>query len=109
HLRRAQRTLNLDDRDLVVEETPDDALAREDVVQRVRQAIGTLTDHHRKVITLVDMEGMSYAEVAEALEIRVGTVMSRLARARAQLRERLRDELSGNTATAGTARLRRVR
>ena len=52
---------------------------------RVRQAMGTLPEDQRVVLTLVAIEGYSYKAAAEALEIPVGTVMSRLARARSKL------------------------
>jgi RNA polymerase sigma-70 factor, ECF subfamily len=44
---------------------------------------------HRQVILLVDLEGMTYAEAAGVLEVPVGTVMSRLSRAREDLRRRI--------------------
>jgi RNA polymerase sigma-70 factor (ECF subfamily) len=65
----------------------------------------------RQVMTLVDLEGFTYAEAAEVLEIPVGTVMSRLNRARTALRERLgdmREELC-KTEEAAAPRLRRVK
>lgn len=52
---------------------------------RVRQAMGTLPDDQRAVLALVAIEGYSYKAAAETLEIPVGTVMSRLARARSKL------------------------
>ncbi len=56
---------------------------------RVRAAIARLPLGQRQVVTLVDLEGCSYAEVGEALAVPIGTVMSRLFRARAALRELL--------------------
>ena len=50
-------------------------------------ALGKLDEQHRTVVVLRDIEGMSYAEIAETLEIELGTVKSRLSRARANLRE----------------------
>ena len=50
-------------------------------------ALSKLDEHHRAVVVLRDIEGMSYPEIAEALEIQLGTVKSRLSRARANLRE----------------------
>jgi RNA polymerase sigma-70 factor (ECF subfamily) len=55
----------------------------------VRQSIARLPLAQRQVVILIDLEGCSYAAVGEALEIPIGTVMSRLCRARAALRERL--------------------
>ncbi|MAF47049.1 MAG: sigma-70 family RNA polymerase sigma factor [Rhodospirillales bacterium] len=51
------------------------------------RALGELPDDQRHVILLVGLEDMSYQETADVLEIPVGTVMSRLARARAKLRQ----------------------
>ena len=50
-------------------------------------ALGKLDEQQRTVVVLRDIEGMSYAEIAETLEIELGTVKSRLSRARANLRE----------------------
>lgn len=51
----------------------------------VREAIALLPDEQRSVLGLVTIEGLSYKEAAEILEVPVGTVMSRLARARLRL------------------------
>ena len=55
----------------------------------VRQAIASLPRHHRAVLVLFDLEGLSYHEIAETLKINVGTVKSRLNRARLALKEKL--------------------
>lgn len=60
-------------------------LLREDLVR----AIDELPDVYRAVVVLVDVRGLAYREVAELLEVPVGTVRSRLARGRARLQERL--------------------
>ncbi|RMG34718.1 MAG: RNA polymerase sigma factor [Gammaproteobacteria bacterium] len=73
----------------VSEETPEEAADRSQLVQRTRAAIATLRDDHRQIITLVDLAGFSYADTATILDVPVGTVMSRLSRARANLRDRL--------------------
>ncbi|MBW3662751.1 MAG: sigma-70 family RNA polymerase sigma factor [Actinobacteria bacterium] len=52
-------------------------------------ALKRLSDDHRAVIALVDIDGLSYREAAEVLDIPIGTVMSRLHRARNKLRTRL--------------------
>jgi RNA polymerase sigma-70 factor (ECF subfamily) len=53
-----------------------------EIVTHVRTAIATLPAEQRQVISLVDLDGLPYCQVAEALEIPIGTVMSRLHRAR---------------------------
>lgn len=70
---------------------PDDDYEQNQVVRRVREAIGRLPTGQRQVITLVDLEECSYAEVAAILGIPIGTVMSRLSRARIALREMLQE------------------
>ncbi len=57
----------------------------------MRRALDCLSPEHRAVIVLIGMEQMSYQEAAEVLDIPLGTVMSRLTRARARLRELLSD------------------
>jgi len=63
------------------------------------RAIDSLQLEHREVLLLVALEGLSYREIAAALDIPIGTVMSRLARARAQLRGRL-DQVDGRIPAA---------
>ena len=60
-----------------------DKLLREDL----DRALASLPEHHRVVVVLSDLEELSYGEIAEALGIPVGTVRSRLARARAALQK----------------------
>ena len=55
----------------------------------VADAFDRLPERHREVVRLVDLDGLSYAEAAEILGIPTGTVMSRLHRARARMRDRL--------------------
>lgn len=57
--------------------------------QRIQEAFDALAESHREVLLLADVEGLRYREIAIALEIPIGTVMSRLSRARAQMRESL--------------------
>lgn len=58
-------------------------------MQCVRRALGGLSEKHRQVIVLSAGIGLSYEDIAQALGIRIGTVRSRLSRARQQLRELL--------------------
>jgi len=70
---------------------PEETHAESQLVGRVRRAVAALPMGQRQVITLVDLEQMAYSETAEALGIPVGTVMSRLSRARQSLRELLHE------------------
>jgi RNA polymerase sigma-70 factor (ECF subfamily) len=70
---------------------PEKQLLCEDRKQSVRQAVEELPVALREVIVLRELEGLSYKEIAAIAEIPQGTVMSRLARAREQLRRRLGD------------------
>ena len=64
-------------------------LARAETIESVRQAVLALPAHYREVVVLCELHEMSYAEAAEVLGCAVGTVRSRLHRARALLVERL--------------------
>jgi RNA polymerase sigma-70 factor (ECF subfamily) len=70
--------------------TPDDMVAAEDIGVLVRAAIDELEDEYRDVVVMRDLQGLSYEEVAETLNIAPGTVRSRLHRGREKLREKLR-------------------
>ncbi|EED36400.1 RNA polymerase, sigma-24 subunit, ECF subfamily [Luminiphilus syltensis NOR5-1B] len=71
--------------------TPQDAATGEGSLQldRVSQAMAALPEDQRAALVLVAVEGYSYAEVAEILEIPIGTVMSRIARGRKSLAEKV--------------------
>lgn len=88
-LRQQRDNLDIDEMELACEDCPEMSAERAHTVLTVRQAIHRLGDDQRKVITLVDLEGFSYSEVAGILEIPMGTVMSRLSRAREQLKQQL--------------------
>lgn len=70
---------------------PDSHAERQQTVNRVRAAVAALPLGQRQAVTLVDLEDFSYAEVAEILTIPIGTVMSRLCRARASLKQILEE------------------
>lgn len=67
----------------------EDELAGLFVDHEVKQAVEGLPDHYRIPILLADVEGFAYAEIAEILDVPIGTVMSRLHRGRKQLQKRL--------------------
>lgn len=60
---------------------------------KVLKAMTSLSDNQRIALSLVAIEGMSYAQVAEILEVPIGTIMSRVARARDNLAKRFRGEV----------------
>jgi RNA polymerase sigma factor (sigma-70 family) len=68
---------------------PEKRVLREEDEQSVRRAVEELPVELREVVVLRELEGMSYKEIAAIAGIPIGTVMSRLARARERLRERL--------------------
>ncbi|MBQ3390916.1 MAG: sigma-70 family RNA polymerase sigma factor [Clostridia bacterium] len=71
------------------EPLPLELLEREERTAAIREAIDALPPHHRAVIVLREIEGMSYQEIARVLSVEEGTVKSRINRARAGLRELL--------------------
>lgn len=86
-------------------ESPEVQCSREQVIAGVRAAVARLPLGQRQVLTLVDLEEFGYAEVARILDIPVGTVMSRLSRARVALRHLL----DAAAPQAAAPRLRRVK
>lgn len=72
--------------DLAAPEAPTDPLER----SRLETALNSLSEDHRAVLMLVVIEGYTYQEVATALDIPIGTVMSRLSRARQLIGERMK-------------------
>jgi len=95
HLRQRRSTVDIDDIDDLEEmpfenrPTPEDLHGEQQLVARVRSAVERLPLGQRQVLTLVDLEECSYSETAEILDIPVGTVMSRICRARQALKQQL--------------------
>ena len=83
-------------RGAVLREFPDIASSPETIVERehldgaIQRALGTLTEELRLVVVLSDIEGFAYEEIATILHVPLGTVKSRLHRARQILQQRLR-------------------
>jgi RNA polymerase sigma-70 factor (ECF subfamily) len=70
-------------------EGPEETVLSQERVEHVQAALDDLGEQHRKILVLREIEGCSYEAIAEILELPVGTVRSRLFRARVQLKERL--------------------
>ena len=75
---------------LIAHDDPLGDLTRNEMIESVRQAVMALPTHYREVVVLCDLHEMSYAEAAQVLSCAVGTIRSRLHRARALLIEKLR-------------------
>lgn len=111
HFRRQRAFENVEDLDEAVladDFTPEAASESARLVARVRNEIARLPFGQRQVVTLVDLEGCSYSEVSEILSVPMGTVMSRLCRARQALKERLLDAAPEQTRAADAGRKIRV-
>jgi len=71
---------------------PDLLAERNEAVERVWRGLAALDEKSREVIVLKDLQGYRYREIAEILDIPIGTVMSRLYHARQKLREKISEE-----------------
>ncbi|MBT9152621.1 MAG: ECF RNA polymerase sigma factor SigE [Firmicutes bacterium] len=71
------------------EDTPEEQLLRMERIAEIEQALAMITSEHRLVLIMRDIEGLSYEEMAQILALNIGTVKSRLSRARIALREKL--------------------
>ena len=78
--------------------SPFDQAARQELHVRVEAALREVPEAFRTVVVLREIEGFSYEEIAEILQVNLGTVKSRLTRGRAALRRLLAPERSGQTA-----------
>ena len=75
-------------------DTPDNLLMNEQIVKVIKDAIEKLPEEMRIAITLREFEGMSYEEIAEAMDCPIGTVRSRIFRAREAIDEKLKPMLN---------------
>jgi RNA polymerase sigma-70 factor, ECF subfamily len=74
-------------------DSPSRRMEQQERVAQVQAALGRLSDEHRMVLVLREMDGCAYEAIAEVLDVPVGTVRSRLHRARLELREQLKQVL----------------
>lgn len=108
HYRAKRDIVSSEDVIIADEVTPERNTEKQQLVDKVRRAVRELPMAQCQVVTLVDLEGFTYATVADILEIPVGTVMSRLCRGRRALKEHLIDV--GTAMEPGrTATLKRVK
>jgi RNA polymerase sigma-70 factor (ECF subfamily) len=73
-------------------ERPEEYAERQEMARVIQAGIETLPPDQRITLVLSDVQGMSYQEIAETMDVSLGTVKSRLARARGKLRDYLRAE-----------------
>ncbi len=81
-------------------EGPHDALARKELGRKIQEVLGELSEEHRAVITLREIDGLDYEEIAHAIGVPKGTVMSRLFYARKALQKAL-EEFAPPQSTGG--------
>ncbi len=82
--------------------TPEEQVIALDEQSRLNEALQALEEDQRQILILRAVNGLSYTEIAEALQLKEGTVKSRLARARDQLRKKLQQ--NGNNSPAPTSK-----
>ena len=75
---------------------PDEALSTQEFYDQLRSAIADLPEVFRTTIVLREIQGMAYEEIAEITGVSLGTVKSRIARARVRLQSQLQNYLDGN-------------
>ncbi len=83
-------------------EDPLDGLTQRETIERVRQAVQALPLNYREVVLLCDLQEISYEEAAQVLGCALGTVRSRLHRARALLLEKLQAAAGGHRTSAAS-------
>ncbi len=71
-------------------ESPDEVVLRHELSEAIRQGLARLPEDQRIVVILSDIQGLAYEEIAEVTGTNLGTIKSRLSRARARLRDILR-------------------
>ncbi|MFM2095907.1 MAG: polymerase sigma-E factor [Planctomycetota bacterium] len=77
-------------------ESAHDRLLREERAEQIRRGLAALSDEHRSILVLREIDGCCYETIGEILNLPVGTVRSRLHRARLQLRDELKEVLAEN-------------
>ena len=75
---------------------PSKELGRRELAERIQDAVDALPPYHKAVIIMREIEGLSYAEMAKAMKVSKGTIMSRLHHARQKLQRALGEYLDGD-------------
>lgn len=75
---------------------PDKVYGRKELREKMLEALDTLSEKHRTILIMREVEGMSYEEMAESLNISKGTVMSRLFHARRYFQDAISEYLEGD-------------
>ncbi len=111
HLRRTGKRINVDFDEKIdhrhhmaegsnvlgkrLDTNPSKMLGRKELAGRIQEAVNALPPYHRAVIVMREIEGLSYAEMAKAMKVSKGTIMSRLHHARQKLQRELSEYLEG--------------
>ena len=77
-------------RELITQETPETVLAAQEIAQAVNAAMEALPEDLRQAVTLREIEGLSYEEISQAMDCPIGTVRSRIFRAREAISARVK-------------------
>jgi RNA polymerase sigma-70 factor, ECF subfamily len=75
---------------------PDQLVEQQELRDRVHEVLSALTPQHRAVLTLVDLEGIGYGEAAQIIGCPIGTIKSRVARAREAFATRFQPYVASN-------------
>ena len=79
----------------VLGQNPGKSLVRKEIREQIGKALAELSDNHRAVLVMRELEGMSYEEMAQAMQCSKGTIMSRLFHARRNMQKRLLEYMGG--------------
>lgn len=80
----------------ILDSNPGKTVIRRELLGRIQSALDELPEHHRAVILLREVEGLSYEEMAAVLDVPKGTIMSRLFHARKKMQASLSDYMDGD-------------
>jgi len=103
NFRQKKNIIALDEVDLYSTTNLESEHYQQQIIRDLKKAFELLNQHHREVLTLVIVEGMSYESIAEVLDIPIGTVMSRVSRARLHLKDLIAN-VQGKEKKASTVR-----